>query len=114
MAVSMWLSVGIVVVTIGLWATAVLPEYLVALLFFAAGAILHVTPPDILFSSFSFAAFWLVLSGLVIGVAIQKVGLADRIARNLTPHLLGSWPRIVSGVILLTYALAFVMPSNMG
>uniref|UniRef100_UPI0034D55E2E SLC13 family permease n=2 Tax=Pseudomonadota TaxID=1224 RepID=UPI0034D55E2E len=55
-----------------------------------------------------------VLGGFVIGSAIRKVGLADRIARGLAAHLTGSWFRMVGGVVLLTYALAFVMPSNMG
>ena len=100
--------------TVALWATARLPEYLVALLFFAVAMVLHVAPAELVFSGFLSSAFWLVLSGFVLGVAIRKVGLADRAARLLASHLSGSWPRLVSGVVLLTYALAFVMPSNMG
>lgn len=100
--------------TIGLWATARLPEYLVALLFFAAALILRVAPVDVVFSGFASSAFWLVLSGFVLGTAIRKVGLADRVAWLLAAHLFPSWPRMVGGVVLLTYALAFVMPSNMG
>jgi len=100
--------------TVALWATARLPEYLVALLFFAVAMVLHIAPADLVFSGFLSSAFWLVLSGFVLGVAIRKVGLADRAARLLASHLSGSWPRLVGGVVLLTYALAFVMPSNMG
>jgi di/tricarboxylate transporter len=100
--------------TIALWATARLPEYLTALLFFAAAMVLHAAPPEVVFSGFMSSAFWLVLSGFVLGVSIRKVGLADRIARLLATHLTRSWLWMVSGVVLLTYALAFVMPSNMG
>jgi len=100
--------------TVALWATARLPEYLVALLFFAVAMVLHVAPAELVFSGFLSSAFWLVLSGFVLGVAIRKVGLADRAARLLAANLSGSWPRLVGGVVLLTYALAFVMPSNMG
>lgn len=114
MVAEAWIGAGIVTVTIGLWATARLPEYLVALLFFATAAILRLAPPDVLFSGFSSGAFWLVLSGFVLGVTIRKVGLADRIARSLASRLTGSWPHMVGGVVLLTYALAFIMPSNMG
>ncbi|QBR40418.1 citrate transporter [Kerstersia gyiorum] len=114
MTAEAWTNAGIIVATIGLWATARLPEYLVALLFFAAAAVLNLAPPDVLFSGFASAAFWLVLSGFILGVAIRKVGLADRIARSLAGRLTGSWPRMVGGVVLLTYALAFAMPSNMG
>ncbi|MCO7643211.1 anion permease, partial [Pseudomonas sp. S 311-6] len=79
MTAEAWTNAGIIVATIGLWATARLPEYLVALLFFAAAAVLNLAPPDVLFSGFASAAFWLVLSGFILGVAIRKVGLADRI-----------------------------------
>lgn len=114
MSESLLLATAVVVVTIGLWATAKLPEYLIALLFFASAAILRIAPVDIIFSGFASAAFWLVLSGFVLGTAIHKVGVADRIARALSGHFVGSWPRMVGGVVLLGYGLAFVMPSNMG
>jgi di/tricarboxylate transporter len=114
MSENLLLSMAVVIVTIGLLATARLPEYLTTLLFFAAATILRIAPVDVIFSGFASAAFWLVLSGFVLGTAIHKVGLADRIARALSGHFVGSWPRMVGGVVLLTYGLAFVMPSNMG
>jgi di/tricarboxylate transporter len=101
-------------IAILLWATSALPEYLTALLFFAAVAVFRSAPADVLFSGFQSEAFWLVLGGFVLGAAIRKVGLADRIAGALAPSLSGSWFRMVFGIVLLTYALAFVMPSNMG
>src|SRR6201994_2782520 len=101
-------------IAIVLWATSALPEYLTALLFFAAIAVFRAAPSDVLFSGFQSEAFWLVLGGFVVGTAIRKVGLADRIARMLAASLSGSWFRMVLGVVLVTYALAFVMPSNMG
>ena len=99
---------------IGLWATARLPEYLTALLFFAAAMVLGLAPPEVVFAGFRSAAFWLILSGFVLGAAILKVGLADRVAGWLAAPLTRSWPRMVGGTVVLTYALAFVMPSNMG
>jgi len=97
-----------------LWATSLLPEYLTALLFFAAVMVFRAAPAEVVFSGFQSEAFWLVLGGFVLGAAIKKVGLADRIARVLANSLSGSWLKMIVGVILLTYALAFVMPSNMG
>ena len=105
---------ALVAVTIGLWASGKLPEYVTALLFFAVAMILHVAPASLIFSGFASAAFWLVVSGYVIGIAIKKTGLAARCARLLASRLSGSYPRMVFGVVGLTYALAFVMPSNMG
>jgi di/tricarboxylate transporter len=103
----------LVIATIALWATARLPEYLTAMIFFAVATVTHMAAPEVIFSGFASAAFWLVLSGFVLGAAIRKVGLADRIAAVLSGQLNGSWPRMVAGVVLITYALAFVMPSNM-
>ena len=105
---------ALVAVTIGLWASGKLPEYITALLFFAVAMILHIAPASLIFSGFASAAFWLVVSGYVIGIAIKKTGLAARCARLLASRLSGSYPRMVFGVVGLTYALAFVMPSNMG
>lgn len=110
----MALSALVTLVVIALWASARLPEYLVALLFFAAVMVLQLAPAAVTFSGFASSAFWLVLSGFVLGTAIRSTGLADRLANRLLPHLAGSWPRLVGGVVAISYALAFVMPSNMG
>lgn len=100
-------------IAILLWATSALPEYLTALLFFAAITLFRSAPADVLFSGFQSEAFWLVLGGFILGAAVRKVGLADRIARKLASSLTGSWFSMVAGIVALTYALAFVMPSNM-
>ncbi|PNS11940.1 citrate transporter [Mixta theicola] len=110
----MWLTALVVTVTILLWASARLPEFITALLFFAAAMILHIAPAASVFGGFASSAFWLVLSGFILGVAIRKVGLADRLAHALAPRLSASWPRMVAGTIIISYLLAFVMPSNMG
>ncbi len=102
------------VFAVGLWATGWLPEYLTALCFFALAMISGAAPAATVFAGFASSAFWLILSGYVLGIAIRKTGLADRAAHALTARLSGSYPRLVAGVVLLTYALAFVMPSNMG
>ncbi len=117
---SLWLSHPlflpsiIVGVTILLWATSLLPEFITALLFFAAAMTAKIAPPDVIFGGFASSAFWLVFSGFVLGIAIRKTGLADRAARALSSRLTDSWLLMVASVVLLSYALAFVMPSNMG
>ena len=104
----------IVGITIVLWATSLLPEFLTALLFFTAAMIAKIAPAEVIFGGFASSAFWLVFSGFVLGVAIRKTGLADRAARALSAKLTDSWVLMVASVVLLSYALAFVMPSNMG
>ncbi len=104
----------VILVTIALWATSALPEYLTALLFFAVAMVTKIAPAEVIFSGFASSAFWLVFSGFVLGIAIRKTGLADRAARAISASLTDSWARMVGSVVLLSYALAFVMPSNMG
>ena len=104
----------VVGITILLWATSLLPEFITALLFFAVAMVAKIAPPDVIFGGFASSAFWLVFSGFVLGIAIRKMGLADRAARALSSRLTDSWPLMVASVVLLSYALAFVMPSNMG
>lgn len=111
---SVILTGAVVAATIALWATGRLPEYLTALLFFALAMVLGLAPPSVVFSGFASAAFWLVLSGYVIGLAISKTGLAARMAGVFAGRLTVSYPVMVLGVVGLAYALAFVMPSNMG
>lgn len=117
---SLWLSHPlflpslVVGITILLWATSLLPEFITALLFFTVAMVAKIAPANVIFGGFSSSAFWLVFSGFVLGVAIRKTGLADRAARALSSRLTDSWPLMVSSVVLLSYALAFVMPSNMG
>lgn len=114
MATPLILTAAVVAATIGLWATGKLPEYLTALLFFAVTMVLALAPPSVVFSGFASAAFWLVLSGYVIGLAIGKTGLAARMAGAFAGRLTASYPMMVLGVVALAYTLAFVMPSNMG
>ncbi|ECC2508878.1 citrate transporter [Salmonella enterica] len=117
---SLWLSHPlflpslVVGITVLLWATSLLPEFITALLFFTVAMAAKIAPPDMIFGGFASSAFWLVFSGFVLGIAIRKTGLADRAARALSAKLMDSWLLMVSSVVLLSYALAFVMPSNMG
>ncbi|HCI4306907.1 TPA: SLC13 family permease [Klebsiella pneumoniae] len=99
----------IVGVTIVLWATSLLPEFITALLFFAAAMMAKIAPPEVIFGGFASSAFWLVFSGFVLGIAIRKTGLADRAAQALSARLTDSWPRMVASVVLLSYALALAV-----
>lgn len=53
----------IVGVTIVLWATSLLPEFITALLFFTAAMAARIAPPEVIFGGFASSAFWLVFSG---------------------------------------------------
>ncbi|NPD14402.1 SLC13 family permease [Xinfangfangia sp. D13-10-4-6] len=105
---------AVILVTLVLWATALVPGYLASLGFFAFVLVLGLTTPDLVFSGFSSAAVWLIVSGFVIGAAIGLTGLGARLAAVLAPLLGGSYPRLIGGLMVTAALMAFVMPSSVG
>ena len=105
---------AIAAASILLWATGLLPEIVTTLGFFAAATLTGVAKPATIFSGFASSAFWLVLSGMIVGAAMVRTGLGARIARLLSRPLSRSYPLFVTGLVALAFLLAFVMPSNMG
>src|SRR3546814_2601162 len=104
---------ALVVLSIGCWATMVGPEHLAALGFFLGAMVLHVGEAPVVFSGFASPAFWLVFGGLVIGAAVDRTGLGQRIARALVGRFRGGYLSTVTGVVTVCLALGFLMPSTM-
>ncbi|SFL48396.1 SLC13 family permease [Methylorubrum salsuginis] len=107
-------TAALLVLCMGLWATGLVAEVVTALLFFAAAMLLKLAPAQTVFSGFASSAFWLVTSGMVVGLAMNRTGLGDRLARMLAARLPASYPGFVAGLVAFSFALAFVMPSNLG
>lgn len=105
---------GLLVLCMALWASGLVAEVVTAMLFFAAAMLLRLAPPATVFSGFASSAFWLVLGGMVVGLAMTRTGLGDRLARGLSSRLSGSYPAFIAGLVALSFALAFVMPANLG
>src|SRR5690606_13522763 len=78
-------TAAVVLVTLALWSTGLIPPFLTALVFFAAVLIPGLAPPDLVFAGFGSAAVWLIVSGFVIGAAITGSGLGARMAEALAP-----------------------------
>ncbi len=106
------LAAALVVLTVGLWALASLPEYVTALLFYVLAMLLAVAPPTAVFSGFASATVWLVLSGLVIAEAVNRTGLGRRIAAALFARFTGSYTRLAVAVWGVATLLAFLMPAT--
>lgn len=105
---------ALTVFTIGCWATGAIPEYLASLTFLAAAMVLGAAPAALIFSGFAATAFWLVFAGVVIGAAVNRTGLGERLAATTIGRVSGSYARTVAAVILVTALLGFVLPSTMG
>ena len=101
-------------ICIFLWATGLVAEIVVTLGFFAAATLSGVAKPATIFSGFASSAFWLVLSGMIVGAAMVRTGLGARVARMLARPLSRSYPLFIAGLVTLAFLLAFVMPSNLG
>jgi di/tricarboxylate transporter len=107
-------AAGVIVVAIGLWATAVVPEYFTSIIFFFLAVTLTGAPPNVVFSGFYSSAAWLVFGGLVIGFAVQTTGLGARIAGTLLGYFRGSYLGIIVRTVVAASLMAFFIPSNMG
>ena len=107
-------AAGVVVIAVSLFATAAIPEFLGALIFFFLCVIFTIAPPDVIFSGFFSGAVWLVLGGLIIGIGIEVSGLGARLAGTLERVFGGSYFKVISGTILLMLVLAFLVPSAVG
>jgi di/tricarboxylate transporter len=107
-------TAALLMLCMGLWATALLPEIVTALAFFGIAMLLRLGSAGTVFSGFSASAFWLVLSGMVVGQGMTRTGLGARMARALALRLSGSYERFIAGLVALSFLIAFVMPSNLG
>ncbi len=107
-------TAALTVFCIGLWATAAVPEYLPALLFFLIAVVFEIAPAQTAFSGFHSSTFWLLFSGLVLGASISHTGLGQRAAVLLSQMLGTRYSSAIFGIVVFSLALAFVMPSSMG
>lgn len=107
-------AAAVVVLAIGLWATATFPEYFTTIVFFVLAMIFGIAPADIVFSGFHSGAVWIVLGGLVIGASVQATGLGRRVAEMLVRRARGTYFQAVAGIVLLSMLLTFFVPSAAG
>ena len=97
-----------------LWASGALPEHVTALLFMLLAVVLGIAPPEVVFSGFHSPALWLVVSGMVMGVAIRHTGLGARLSRAFLDRAPASYSGVLAALVLSCLLLSFVMPSSMG
>ncbi len=106
-------AAGLCLGAIGLWATGALPEYLTSVIFLLLAIVLAVAGPEVVFSGFGASAWWLVFGGLVIGIAVKKTGLGERLARSLLRVFGGSYLRVLIGIAVVATVMNFLIPSTM-
>ena len=105
-------AAAVLLLTIGLWATAALPEYLTGLLFLCLCMLLAIAPAVVVFSGFTSGTLWLVLGGLVLAEAVRATGLGERIARFLFGRFTLNYAGLISAAAIIALLLAFLMPAT--
>jgi anion transporter len=107
-------AAALVVFTVGLWAVGSLPEHVVGLLFFMLAMALAVAPAQVVFSGFASATLWLVLGGLIMAEAVNRSGLAQRLAGALFDRVALSYAQLVVAVVMASVVLSFLIPATVG
>ena len=107
-------AAGVVVVCVGLWATAVLPEYFTSVLFLFLAVTVAGASPEVVFAGFYSTAGWLVFGGLIVAASVQATGLGARIATAAVAYAGGSYRGFLWRIVLTAGLMGFIMPSNMG
>ena len=111
---SLWRGSAAVVLAVGLWATAVIPDFLTAALFFLICVALGLAPQSVVFSGFAASATWLVFAGLVLGHAVQRTGLGARAVRLALARYRGGFVALIAALVLVGMAVSYFIPSSMG
>lgn len=106
-------SAALALFAIVFWATESLPGHLTALIFFVL-AILGGVSPGVVFAGFTSGGLWLAFSGLVLGIAIRRSGLAARLARAVVGIFGQSYFGLLCGLVLVGVILMFLMASGIG
>ncbi len=104
---------ALTVFAIGLYASRIIPEFLTAFAYFLVAMLFAVVPANVVFSGFQSTAFWLVFSGLIIGVGVQCSGLGEYLAQSITGRFTKSYATLITGVVVLAVTMAFLLPSTM-
>ncbi|MDA0238908.1 MAG: SLC13 family permease [Proteobacteria bacterium] len=107
-------AAAVIVLGVGLWATGVVASYFGSLIFLFAAMALTVAPADVVFSAFHSSAMWLVFGGLVIGLAVSRLGLDKRLVDALLSRISPSYLPVLYGVAVGSAALGFLIPSASG
>ena len=107
-------SAAVIWIAIFLWASALVPEYITALILFFLSVLTQIAPPSVVFSGFHSTAVWLVFGGLVLGLCVQQSGLAGRAVALALRTVRTRYSSLIWSLCAVGLLLAFVVPSAMG
>ena len=103
-------ALAVIVLAVGFWATDVLNTGITAVC--ALGLLLAFkVPPAVALSGFAASAFWILISVLFFGRAMDKTGLARRISYRILTVFRPTYNGIIFAFLVIEFVLAFGIPS---
>lgn len=100
--------------TVALWAFNTIPQPAASVLFAVLVVLTGTASPGAAFSGYMSSALGLVFGGLLIGTAAERTGLGRYIARRFLGSFGVSYSSLVLGILIGTFILSFLVPSNVG
>jgi len=107
-----WASIAIIVFAIVFWATEVIPPALTGMAILSLIPIMGVMGYQETFSSLGTVMIWRLMAIFILTSAIQKVGLADRIAYRILLFTKGNVKTTLFCFLLLNFVLSFIIPNS--
>jgi di/tricarboxylate transporter len=104
----------IVVGCLVLWSTSILPELTTSLIFFFACMLFQVAPAPVIFAGFSSPALWLVVGGMLISMAVMKLGLGSVLGAVVLRHVGRRYSTVLLVVVVAGAVLLPLVPSSIG
>lgn len=109
---NLFYAAAVGIVSIALFATRVVPDIVAAFVVFLLSLAIAVAPPAIVFSGFASGGFWLLLGGIVLGVAVITTGLGAHISNRLLALSGRSYSRAVFVMATAGFLLGILIPST--
>jgi sodium-dependent dicarboxylate transporter 2/3/5 len=104
--------IGILIMAAILWITEPIPLAVTGILILVIQPLLHIIPPDEVFSSFGNQAVFFLIGAFILAGAVEKHGLHRRIALKFLSYFEKN-PRLFTFGIMISCALmSFVMPEH--
>lgn len=103
--------VALLIGGISLYASGAIPGFVTSLLIFLVSLVGNLAPVEVIFSGFSSGGAWLLLSGIIIGVAARETGLGEYIANWLVINFRLNFVRAIFILTCTAVLLGFLVPA---
>lgn len=108
----MLLASGVGVFSIALFATRVFPDIVAAFFVFLLSLSVSIAPASVVFSGLESGGFWLLVGGIILGVAVITTGLGTQISNRMLTLSGVSYPKAVLVVATAGFLLGILIPST--